>query len=269
MTQQWKYTFKYQRNLNLTALQNQDVSQSSYSPSYSTLAGPGPASQVHLRNWDLLFSHMLLSPSLITVCVFLDKIYVSVVQCVFVQCVFVCVTWHWSPLFSCWMANQELLQQSAQFYPSLSLSFSLLIHFVWPFTPSVHHHHHHHPALEWTAWNNPASLSPSVLFCFFSPGLTDRSNRGSLIPVLTLLSIHWYASGISVTVIPLMTPLESLTPSPSEHRMFSCPSRLSLLMLYSVFQRGVRKQHLQSSNSSFISYERRHFWANVNSQTGL
>ncbi len=79
---------------------------------------------------------------------------------------------------------------------SLSLSFSLLIHFVWPGAPSLPP-----PPSEWTAWNNPASLPDWQI----TVGLWFQS-------------WHWYPftdmhQGRSVTVIPLMTPLESLTPS--------------------------------------------------------
>lgn len=74
------------------------------------------ASQVHLQTWNLLFSHMLLSPSLITlwvsVCSFLGNIYVSVVQCVTVQCGVVCALPDTDPLCSPagrLIGDQELL----------------------------------------------------------------------------------------------------------------------------------------------------------------
>lgn len=170
------------------------------------MADPGPVRQVHPRNWDLLFSHMLLSPSLIAVCVFLGSIYVCVVQCV---CVFVqCVYPDTGPLCSPagWL-TRSYSNNHFFFYPSLS--FSLLIHFVWP--PP----HHHQQASDWLAWNNLLAFLP-LFFFFKSPVLTDRSNSGSLSPVLTLISIHWYASRICVTVIRLITSLESLTPSLSQ-----------------------------------------------------
>lgn len=66
-------------------------------------------------------------------------------------------------------------------------------------------------------------LPPPPSFFFFCV-LTDRSNSGPLSPVLTLISIHWYASRICIAATHLITKLESFpTPPLPQPRMFSSP----------------------------------------------
>lgn len=108
-------------------------------------------------------------------CVFLVSIYLhdSVMVCVcvslFVQCVWlcVCVCWHWSPLFSCWLAVQELLQQSLLFYLLLSPSLCSL---------QTHTDTHAHTV------QYPSSLS----------SLKSVSGLMGQTVALWLVSWHWY-----------------------------------------------------------------------------
>lgn len=172
------------------------------------------------------------SPSLITVRVLMVTCMWALLQCVLVQCVCILTLAPSVLLLAGW--SGATLTISSILPLSLSLSFSLLIHFVWPSIPTPSSPPPPPPPrIRMDGLKQSTSLSLSFFCVFFlflwgvflSLVLTDRSNRGSLSPVLTLISIHWYASGISAAVIPLMAALESLTPSPGQPRTFSCPSR--------------------------------------------
>lgn len=84
---------------------------------------------------------------------------------------------------------------------------------------------HHHHCITTSSHQNGQPICQLSPLCFH-PVLTERSNSGSLSRALTLILIHWYASRISGAVIPLMTPLQSLTPSLSQlvspHHAGSC-----------------------------------------------
>lgn len=146
-------------------------------------ADPGSVCQVHLQNWDLVFSHMLLTPTLITVCVclFLENmcaihasecytLCVEHLQCVFVQWGCVC-----------------------------TLTLIPTFHFVSP--PPFPHHHPSYKN-EWTILRRLSLLSSVPI---------DRLNGGSVSAVVTLISIHRYASGY----VSLSFPYDSTKSPPS------------------------------------------------------
>lgn len=161
-------------------------------------ADPGPVSQVHLQNRDLLFSHMLLFPlTHYSACVD-GNMHVSVVTvCVGTVCVYPDTGSLCSPagrLIRSYSNNQL-------YFTSLSLSLFLPTH-------SLCVTQHPHPILTTTTTTTSHQNRrletihqpfPFFFLCFFflflwgfflSLVLTDRSNRGSLSPVLTLISIH-------------------------------------------------------------------------------
>lgn len=153
------------RNLSKSALHSrnhQGISQCLYKPSYSKVADPGPVSQVHLQNWDLLFSHMLLSPSLITVCVFWVT-YMWLLYSVCLYSVWLCVYPDTGPLCSPagWLIRSYSNNQL--YFSSLSLS---PYSFTLCYPPPHQQQHHHHLASEWMTRNNPPALLP-LFFCFF------------------------------------------------------------------------------------------------------
>lgn len=173
----------YWRKCNMIHINHQD-----FPTGWTRISRPSPPTEL---------SHMLLSPTLTTVCV------ASVVGNL---CVCVCVCPDTGPF--CSPAGQLIRSYSNNQLCFTALSFSLLIHFVWPPSTTTSATTTSAPSHQYgwygPAWKQSARLSPSIL--------TERSNSGSLSPVLTLISIHRYASGVSGTVIPIMI-LESQTSS--------------------------------------------------------